>query len=108
MAENQHKSDQSLIGTKSTVERPSVIAIMIHLFHRFVCKMFRFIFLVIYGAHGKSMPSIDDPLLLDSASTLAEKIRTKQVNRHLSLKKISTLNFAFFLGNSNKSDERFH
>lgn len=34
----------------------------------------------IYDEHGQKMPPVDNPLLLDSATSIAEKIRTKQVS----------------------------
>ncbi|XP_065366711.1 fatty-acid amide hydrolase 2-A [Calliphora vicina] len=39
----------------------------------------RFIFQLIYGVNGKSMPAITDPILLESASSLARKIRRQEL-----------------------------
>lgn len=33
-----------------------------------------------YGKHGPSVPPIDDQILLESATSIAEKIRTKEVS----------------------------
>ncbi|EDW10603.1 fatty-acid amide hydrolase 2-B [Drosophila mojavensis] len=41
---------------------------------------FRFIFRLIYGAKGKSMPPITDPILLESATSLARKIRNQELS----------------------------
>ncbi|XP_030376034.1 fatty-acid amide hydrolase 2 [Scaptodrosophila lebanonensis] len=40
----------------------------------------RLIFRIFYGKKGKSMPAITDPILLESASSLAHKIRTQQLS----------------------------
>ncbi|XP_068147931.1 fatty-acid amide hydrolase 2-A [Drosophila tropicalis] len=40
----------------------------------------RFIFRLIYGSKGESMPAITDPILLESASSLAKKIREQKLS----------------------------
>lgn len=40
----------------------------------------RFVLTSYHGEHGKSMPAINDLILLESATALAEKIRTKKVS----------------------------
>ncbi|XP_034654757.1 fatty-acid amide hydrolase 2-A [Drosophila subobscura] len=40
----------------------------------------RFVFRLIYGAKGESMPPIRDPILLESASSLARKIRNQELS----------------------------
>lgn len=49
-------------------------------FHRVICLIFRVMVTWIYGKKGKSMPPINDLVLLESASSLAHKIRCKKVN----------------------------
>lgn len=49
--------------------------------HRYLCAFIRFIIVLFRGERGQSMPPIDDRLLLESATSIAEKIRTKQVNK---------------------------
>lgn len=61
------------------VQKPSIILIVLNLLHRFFCLCVRFILIKIHGEHGPSMPPIDDLLLLESATSIAEKIRTKKV-----------------------------
>lgn len=39
----------------------------------------RLIFKLIYGVKGKTMPAITDPILLESATSLARKIRKREV-----------------------------
>lgn len=39
----------------------------------------RLIFKFIYGEKGQSMPAITDPILLESATSLASKIRKQEV-----------------------------
>lgn len=56
-----------------------IIVSALNVFYRNVCSLIRFIMIRKYGVHGKSMPPIDDPLLLQPAIVLAEMIRTKQV-----------------------------
>ncbi|KNC23036.1 hypothetical protein FF38_12164 [Lucilia cuprina] len=46
---------------------------------RFVNIIARFIFQLVYGVKGKSMPAITDPILLESASSLAQKIRKQEL-----------------------------
>lgn len=46
---------------------------------RFLSVIARFIFQLIYGVKGQSMPAITDPILLESASSLARKIRKQEV-----------------------------
>lgn len=41
---------------------------------------FRQIFRLIYGAKGESMPPITDAILLESATSLAKKIRSQEVS----------------------------
>lgn len=41
---------------------------------------FRQIFKLIYGVKGESMPAITDPILLESATSLAKKIRNQEVS----------------------------
>lgn len=45
-------------------------------------SFFRFVFRLIYGVSGDRMPAITDPILLESATSLATKIRNQEV-RHL-------------------------
>lgn len=61
------------------VEKPSIILIGLNLLHRFLCLCVRFILIKTHGEHGPSMPPIDDLLLLESATSIAEKIRTNKV-----------------------------
>lgn len=62
------------------VEKPSIILIAFNFLHRFLCLCIRFILIKRHGKHGSKMPPINDLLLLDSATSIAEKIRTKKVN----------------------------
>lgn len=62
------------------VQKPSVIVVALNLLHRFFCLCVRFVLIKVHGEHGPSMPPIDDLLLLESATSIAEKIRTKKVN----------------------------
>lgn len=63
----------------SAVKKPSIFVVALNLFQRFLCLCVRFVVVKVHGEHGQSMPPIDDLLLLESASSIAEKIRTKKV-----------------------------
>lgn len=69
------------LNTKETsdVDKPSVIVVALNLFHRFLCLCVRFVLVKVHGEHGPSMAPIEDLLLLESATSIAEKIRTKKV-----------------------------
>ncbi|XP_055921354.1 fatty-acid amide hydrolase 2 [Eupeodes corollae] len=60
-------------------KRSSFVLYLEHFFFTLITKIARLIFTVIYGKKGKVMPAITDPLLLESATSLASKIRTKQI-----------------------------
>lgn len=64
----------------SQVQKPSIILVALNLLHRFLGLCVRFILVKVHGEHGESMPPIDNLLLLESATSLAEKIRNKKVN----------------------------
>lgn len=49
------------------------------LIHRFLCIISRFIFRKIYGEKGEKVPPVKNLLLLDPATVLAMKIRTRKV-----------------------------
>lgn len=61
------------------VQKPSIIVVALNLLHRFFCLCVRFVLVKVHGEHGPSMPPIDDLLLLESATSIAEMIRTKKV-----------------------------
>ena len=64
----------------ATVKQQSVVKVIANLFQRFLNVLVRFLFkYVIYGKKGQSMPPIRNLLLLESASSLAIKIRTRKV-----------------------------
>lgn len=65
-----------------SLEKPSIVVVALNLLHRFFCLCVRFVLVKVHGEHGPSMPPIDDLLLLESATSIAEKIRTKKVNIH--------------------------
>lgn len=59
--------------------RRSFVFRVLHLFHRYVCIFVRLVMVAFYGKHGESIPPIDDRLLLESATSIAEKIRKREV-----------------------------
>lgn len=50
-----------------------------NIIHRFICLIARFIFTKIYGEKGNKVPPVKNLLLLDPATVLAFKIRTRKV-----------------------------
>jgi hypothetical protein len=63
-----------------SVKQRSFGKVVANLLQRFINVFARFIFKhVIYGEKGQSMPPIKNLLLLEPASVLAMKIRTKKV-----------------------------
>lgn len=67
--------------TNDTLQKPSIIIVALNLMHRFLCLCIRFVLVKVHGENGPAMPPIDNLLLLESATSIAEKIRTKKVNR---------------------------
>ncbi|XP_005176413.1 fatty-acid amide hydrolase 2-B [Musca domestica] len=57
----------------------SFLRIVESLFFRFYTMVARLIFKFIYGEKGQSMPAITDPILLESATSLASKIRKQEL-----------------------------
>lgn len=65
---------------QASVKQRSFGKIVANLFQRVLSVFIRFIFkYVIYGVKGQTMPPIKNLLLLEPASVLAMKIRTKKV-----------------------------
>lgn len=64
----------------NTVYDEAFIWRILSLMHRYFCIFVRLVMVKLYDEHGPSMPPIDDGLLLESATSIAEKIRTKQVS----------------------------
>lgn len=69
-------------------ENPKFLRRVESFLHSLVCFIFRVIVTWLYGEKGQSMPPINDVILLESASSLALKIRTKQVTSNISKKNI--------------------
>lgn len=55
-------------------------ACLLTVLHRICMVVGRFIFQFIYGAKGEVMPPIRDLTLMESATSLATKIRTQKVS----------------------------
>lgn len=71
--------------TADAVQKPSIILVALNLIHRFLSLCVRFVLVKVHGEHGPSMAPIDDLLLLESATSIAEKIRTKKVSCYFDL-----------------------
>lgn len=61
-------------------DKPSIVLVALNLLYRFLGLCVRFVLVKVHGEHGESMPAIDNLWLLESATSLAEKIRTKKVS----------------------------
>lgn len=84
----------------------NTVILIINVYYAIVAILARLVFQCWYGRKGKTMSPIKDPILLDSATTIARKIRTKQVSMlifdFISLVSKSILSyksFVFFGGN---------
>lgn len=66
------------LDANSQVE--SFIWRVLNFLHRYLVIFVRLVMVKLYDEHGQSMTPIDDRLLLEPATSIAEKIRTKQVN----------------------------
>jgi hypothetical protein len=67
-------------GENKPVKKRSLGKVIANLLQRFINVFARFMFKnVIYGEKGQTMPPIKNLLLLEPASVLAMKIRTKKV-----------------------------
>uniref|UniRef100_A0A6I9V9W4 fatty-acid amide hydrolase 2-B n=1 Tax=Bactrocera dorsalis TaxID=27457 RepID=A0A6I9V9W4_BACDO len=58
----------------------SIGAFIGQLLFNFISKIIRLIFQLIYGVKGETMPAITDPVLLESATSLARKIRKQELS----------------------------
>jgi hypothetical protein len=75
-----HFKYQKMDKDESTPKRRSLGKVIANLFQRFLSVFVRFVFKnIIYGERGQSMPPIKNLLLLEPATVLAMKIRTKKV-----------------------------
>ena len=68
------------IEKKSQERELSFFWCVLILLHRYFCIFVRLLYVKLYDERGQSMLPIDDRLLLEPATSIAEKIRTKQVN----------------------------
>lgn len=68
-------------GNDTVPSKPSVLLVALNLLHRFMILCVRFILVKVKGEHGESMAPIENLILLESATAIAEKIRTKKVSK---------------------------
>lgn len=72
-----HRFDKKM----TDIKKKSFSKIIVHLFQRFITIVARFLFKnVIYGEKGQHVPPVKNLLLLEPASVLAMKIRTRKVS----------------------------
>lgn len=101
-------------------DKESVLILALQCLYRAITIFVRFLLVRVYGQRGQSIPTAEGPLLLEPASSIAEKIRTKQVNIHfiLSMSSNSHSNFNrinciilivfIFKGDIDSSDRSIH
>lgn len=65
--------------TDANLQVEPLIWRVLNFLHRYLCIFLRLIMVKLYDERGQSMTPIDDRLLLEPATVIAEKIRTKQV-----------------------------
>lgn len=73
-----HWGSTTMNNTKPK-KKMGFVKTVINIGHRFLVLMFRMLIQFLYGEKGESMPPIKNLILLDSATTLAYKIRTRKV-----------------------------
>lgn len=80
-------------GTKmvGATRSRSIIKSMITITHRLLIVFVRYFLTFIHGEKGASMPPIKNLILLDSATTLGYKIRTRKVS---ALSKLGNLKYS--------------
>lgn len=75
----QKTKEYSTESRRQRSKTSSFIYYIEHFVFTLLTKIGRIVFTLFYGKRGYSMPPITDLLLLESATSLAEKIRTKKV-----------------------------
>lgn len=75
---NKERKKTVKMGSSNLVQK--YIRTVSRILHSFVEVVMRFLLRLVYGGPGERMPPIKNLLLLESASSLALKIRTKKVN----------------------------
>lgn len=83
--ERKHLNQKMEIGksprNSDTSGKSSLVRTIMTVGHRFVLLVARCIFRFVYGEKGAAMPPIRDLTLLESATSLAAKIRSKKVKK---------------------------
>lgn len=77
----------------------SIGAFIGQLLFNFISKILRLIFQLIYGVKGEPMPAITDPVLLESATSLARKIRKQEVRSSIYSACMRITDYLIFLEN---------
>lgn len=99
------------LDANSPAEEPFIWRIL-SVLHRYFCIFLRFIMVKLYDERGQSMLPIDNRLLLEPATSIAEMIRTKQAskstNENVLVKSGKQLSVFRCLGFSGASDEHLH
>ncbi|XP_054740462.1 fatty-acid amide hydrolase 2-B [Anastrepha obliqua] len=77
----RHSSSSSVSSGRRhrSQKRCSISAFIAQVFFNFISKIIRLVFQLIYGVQGETMPTITDPILLESATALARKIRKQEL-----------------------------
>lgn len=61
-------------------KRHGLVKTILNVGHKFLVLLVRWFLKTVYGEHGQKMPPIRNLILMESASSLALKIRTRKVS----------------------------
>lgn len=70
----------SAVDSAAPATKPPIYLVALNFLHRFLMLCIRFLLAKYHGEHGRVMPPINDLILLESATALAEKIRMRKVS----------------------------
>ncbi|XP_067626326.1 fatty-acid amide hydrolase 2 [Eurosta solidaginis] len=79
----RHSSSSSVSSgrrRRAAQKRCSFVGCILEVLFSFITKIVRLVFQLFYGVKGETMPAITDPILLESATSLARKIRKQEVS----------------------------
>lgn len=78
--DGEQKQQNSSTGSLADKRKPhSLVKTVLNVSHKFLVLLVRWFLKTIYGEHGQKMPPIRNLILMESASSLALKIRTRKL-----------------------------
>ncbi|ETN67244.1 amidase [Anopheles darlingi] len=76
---HRSKPQTTMDATQTKSRARSLVKTALNIGHKFLVLLVRWLSRTIYGEHGKRMPPITNLILMESASSLATKIRTRKL-----------------------------